>query len=176
MAKGILIIVLATMILAALAAIPEFFERMVRAQIERYFSGAVVAFDRREQCPEGWAIFSAGYGRVIVGAGGPGDGLTKREFGINGGTESHKLTSDELPKHKHLVVGIGRQGMGNITEWGIEVGGNDDVYRFDVDDRAPWPRPNGLKGQLVAQAKKADAVRHNNMPPFVPLYFCKKSG
>lgn len=131
--------------------------------------GAVVAFDRPEECPEGWDLFKAGFGRMIIGAGGPGDGLTKREFRLMGGTESHRLTSDELPRHEHPVVGVGDM---RITEWGHSVNNNDFPARLDVDDGPPY---NGVKGRLVAQAKKTEAVQHNNMPPFISLYLCKKT-
>lgn len=145
-------------------------DRRVRAQLERYFDGVVAAFDRREGCPEGWSPFSAGYGRVIVGAGGPGDGLTKRDFSVFGGAETHTLTRGELPPHDHRVVGQGDMG---INEWGhtLDENRHDNPPRLFVNDGPPW---GNIKGHLIAKATGGGAP-HNNMPPFVPLYFCKKS-
>ena len=140
-------------------------------------AGLVAAFDRadlnEDTCPEGWEPFVDGRGRVIVGAGNPsastgqlgvdeaGDPLTSRSLRQHGGAEKHTLSKDEMAAHSHRIDGF---------EWGYSVNGNGDAARIDVDDGAPW---EGHKGTLHT-SKEGPGDAHNNMPPYIALYLCKK--
>ena len=59
--------------------------------------------------PDGWALCDGGSGtpnlsgRFILGSG-KGAGLTSRSVGSTGGTEKHKLTVNQMPKHSHEVA------------------------------------------------------------------------
>ena len=59
-------------------------------------SGAVVAFDITEGCPDGWEGFQPANGRVIVGVG-SSDGLSNRTFRERGGRETVTLSREQLP-------------------------------------------------------------------------------
>ena len=148
----------------------------VYAQLPKLdISGAVVAFHwddlTPEKCPDGWEPFKQVRGRVIVGAGKSEENppLSEHPFNQIGGTERHKLALEEMPEHTHSV--IAKYETRTVKEWGFSVsGGEGSSLRIDADDRAPW---EGIKGTLIADtAGKGDS--HNNMPPFIALYFCKK--
>ena len=135
-------------------------------------SGAVVAFDLPGRCPNGWSDFVEGTSRTIVGAyfdygAGSGPVLTEDKFGKKltgrhyrdiGGEAKVTLSVPEMPKHRH----------------GLET----------VLDNKPLPPPTStarhvpIAGPYNSRYKRnfyegADRP-HNNMPPFIALYFCKK--
>lgn len=119
-------------------------------------SGAVVAFDRR--CPDnGWDLFDRAGGRFVVGAGhhankdtnGQQLEIYEKEF-LNGGEEKHTLTVEEMPSHSHSeqthFVGAGRAGSGD-----------------------------GAYGTSTAPTSPVGSSQpHNNMPPYIALFFCVK--
>ena len=125
-----------------------------------YPRGAVIAFDRDDLnvdlCPNGWVPFKKP-GHVVVGAGDAAPYLFREQ----GGAEMHKLTLDEMPKHEHPI---------KEYEWGHTINGNGHSRRIDVDDGPPW---SGITGQLVASSRGGGKA-HNNMPPYIALYLCKK--
>ena len=134
-------------------------------------SGAVMAFDLSDGCPKmGWSEFSDGQSRMIIGAtfkngnlpSGNGE-LTRRVFRTPGGTEKHKLKIEEMPTHAHPV---------STFDWGHTVNNNGSKNRIDVDDGPPY-KPD-WHGKLNTE-KRGDGVPHNNMPPYLPLFFCKKT-
>lgn len=147
----------------------------VRAELST--RGVVVAFDRddldQDTCPKGWKPFEQARGRVIVGAGDPskapaefgldenGNHLTDRSLRQHGGTETHQLSINEMPTHEHPVRDM---------EWGYSINGNDHPARIDVDDGPPW---GGHTGRLNTEPR-GENQPHNNMPPYIALYFCKK--
>ena len=151
-----------------------------------YPKGAVVAFNTTE-CPKGWDPFNPARARVIVGMGNPkgspddlgkdanGD-LTTYQLGDFGGTEKHKLTDDEMPKHEHNVIGIEQDGSIGVKEWGHSINGNGYSRRIDVDDGRPFRREGTnieIKGELIARPAGEDSP-HNNMPPYIALLYCEK--
>ena len=123
------------------------------AEIER---GAIVAFANRMGCPDGWTRFEAANGRFMLGV--------SDSFGplATGGERSVTLTEAELPAHDHLI---------GQFEWGHSINGNGHAPRIDVDDGPPWGERTGL---LLADAS-GENQSHNNMPPYIALYFCKKT-
>lgn len=140
--------------------------------------GSVIAFDRsdldQDTCPTGWKPFKESRGRMIVGAGDPsaapgafgsdekGNPLSNRAPRQYGGTEEHQLTPDEMARHNHPVTGL---------EWGVSVNGNDHPLRLDADDGGPWRNKTGRLS--TGEVGKGDP--HNNMPPYITLYLCKKT-
>ena len=107
--------------------------------------GAVLAFDLPDGCPEGWVAHPDSRGRFIVGVGDQ-KGLTAKPFHQIGGAEEHKLTSKEIPWLSGTVVAA------NLNEG--------DKFVWDL-------QRNGREFQDNTEP-------HNNMPPFIALYFCKK--
>lgn len=139
--------------------------------------GAVVAFDRddlsADKCPEGWTPFDRGRGRMIVGAGNPasapekfgfgedGKSLSNRDHRQHGGSETHVILQRELPSQVLL------HGM-----WFDESAAE---QRFGVKSESDHPYARVLAVEESAIGKlDGGQVPHNNMPPYVALYFCKK--
>lgn len=165
--------------------------RIAQSNLEAEFKpfreaiGAVVAFDRSDAaaggaCPEGWSYFEPAGGRMIVGAGREhenrdvagnplakyaafSDDMTQSKANAVGGEERHLLTEAEMPSHSHAFSGH------PVTK------GN------AVPDLAS-PRPLSTGGAVdrgsYAPAGDISAAGgnqpHNNMPPYVALYYCKR--
>ena len=139
--------------------------------------GAVLAFDRSESgdaCPQGWSLFLPAGGRFIVGA---GNHSNSDELGIRlttypafrddlsratGGAERHTLTLSEMPQHSHETV---EAGDSSNSAWGV---GAPRRARQGVRWDASFP--------TSFTAPAGDTQPHNNMPPYIALYFCKKEG
>lgn len=121
-------------------------------------SGAVMAFDRHDGCPVGWSNFDAGMGRMIVGVDG-GKYRLPYEAGepvyVTGGSETHKLTVEEMPAHSHSFHD-----------------------HYSIPDRGEVG--NGTKTRQTARdttrttSSVGSGMPHNNMPPYIALYYCKK--
>lgn len=126
-------------------------------QRESVPSGAVVAFDRPEGCPDGWADMGQVWrGRTLVAA--VSDTNDTYGFRRSGGEESVKLEPWHLPPHSHSMTLTGRWGdqYGGPHGWGHDAGGQPPVtLRTSNGD--------GLQGEA-----------HYNMPPYIALYYCKK--
>ncbi|MEM7768860.1 MAG: hypothetical protein AAF253_15540 [Pseudomonadota bacterium] len=129
--------------------------------------GTVIAFDSAAGCPMGWIDFASGRGRAIVGAtppGGESGGLTRREFQEQGGAETHTLTVDEIPYHEH---GVGVYAGGAVDP---RLGQGPYTYVLPSDTSSPE-----IEGSYYTTKKDELAGKsHNNMPPYIALYFCKK--
>ena len=124
--------------------------------------GAVVAF--ATACPTdlGWKEYRPARGRFLVATGEHTDATgTKRVFapgvGADNGSYEHKLTVDEMPRHRHV---IDRQGpTRGITDL----------------------PPIGSDGAVIAviEQEKSHAAGgskpHNNIPPYIALHFCEKT-
>ena len=124
-------------------------------------SGAVIAFDRPSGCPEGWTEFTDGGGRFIIGVDGAKYKLPyvagRPEYQM-GGEEAHTLTVEEMPIHAHRIKRTSRSG-GGVS--GVFVDWN---YMGEPND----------KGAVDGTADNGGSQPHNNMPPYIALYFCKK--
>lgn len=128
--------------------------------------GAVVAFHSSESitCPgDEWKLFDEAKGRFIVGAGQPSSNrLTSHRVGDIGGEERVTLSKPQIPKHTHALT-LGRHWGDrsvNIDKHGWGGDGNDQGGATRITN-------NGIHDGLNNQS-------HNNMPPFIALYFCKK--
>lgn len=144
--------------------------------------GAVIAFDRSEDrgggfvggaCPVGWSLFRDAGGRFIIGAGAhtntdsAGNALTDyRAYSDDpieaiGGYETVILEETQMPSHSH-----------SHNDEYAELRGLPD--RLDSD--------GGDVGIVVTNVNKetgevGDGLPHDNLPPFIALYFCiKESG
>ncbi len=114
----------------------------------------VAAFDTANGCPNGWKEFEKVAGRVIVGEG-SGFGLSKRGYREEGGTETHTLTENELPSHKHGVL----QMVGDNNVDGVD---STTTHSGDMHNQNKHTQATG------------ENAPHNNMQPFLVLKFCKK--
>jgi hypothetical protein len=150
-------------------------------------NGAVVAFwsepeaKHADVCPDGWNPVSETAGRIIIGAGqqkevwqrytdgssvpnGERMPFTPRKPQDVGGEETHVLTEKEMPGHIHGFEGTPqkRSGQGN---WALDFAVGGPIGDTPVPDYTPSGKITSAGGGLS----------HNTLPPFLALYFCKKS-
>ncbi|UES60239.1 hypothetical protein GFK91_31495 (plasmid) [Roseibium aggregatum] len=128
-------------------------------------SGAVVAFLSAESdpCPgKKWNIFNEAKGRFIVGAGqGAQSGLTDKKVRATGGEERVKLSIEHMPEHRHAVYPHAGVKSDHDKNW----------------DGAPTEGVDAGGGNMVSEATTGIAggdSAHNNMPPYLALYYCIK--
>ncbi len=148
--------------------------------------GAVLAFERddltAETCPDGWQPYKNARGRMIVGAGDPsesegkfgfdeaGNRLTHYVMRQHGGAETHALDVDEMPDHAHRAAPYDNPGRGFLVHTG--------------PNQVRLSGPDGPIGTLTdvelttggVDRERRETLPHNNMPPYIALYFCKKEG
>jgi len=155
-------------------------------------------------CPEGWSFFEPAGGRMIVGAGdhdnqwfAEGSNVAQRltiyqtyaqdaragiqdseEARATGGTPTVALTVSQMPPHQHATtppVAADDQGLW-WTPWGQS---GDTPHDFGYQ-RALFSasfrtnEPGGYPNTSIAGGQGDVAAPHNNMPPFIALYYCKK--
>lgn len=160
----------------ALSTNPTFRDR-VAGEILKSLSGAVVAFDLEAGCPIGWQSFDAAASRVIVGVGQgaidrPGDTdllLTNRNNRDFGGEEAVKLSLDQMPTHSHSVLDSGHV---HGALWADGRSGQDFGWDDDRGTRGSVETGKAVTG--ITLATSGEGRSHNNMPPYIALYFCKK--
>jgi len=137
--------------------------------------GSVVAFDSEAGCPEGWSPYQEAAGKFLLGAGegtlrwtGPHprpDGvppvvpLTPVELGDQGGGETHRLAIEELPNHSHNA---------SFALSGYKL----DWYGARRSHPVPTSAPSG--GSEFDWSVGGNQP-HNNMPPYIALYYCKRT-
>lgn len=138
--------------------------------------GAVMAFDA-ERCPSGWAAFQQAGGRFIIGSGlhenKDVNGLPLKAFktGLSGGEAVHALTIDEMPKHTHqFSIEAGAKIPEKFPDFWLS--GTGSTYNFEFNNPS-GPQAN-VGGLVLGIAEAGGSQAHNNMPPYVALYFCKK--
>ena len=140
--------------------------------------GTIAAFVL-PSCPGGWSSFKEAGGRFIVGAGEHLEGGNKDQINRTlstyeisyvqgepkyqtGGEEKHQLIEDEMPEHNHSLGRFrGEQNdflAGSTAGFGIASNFNN---RVEV-----------AESKAISDTGKSQA--HNNMPPYIALYFCRK--
>ncbi|HEU4839276.1 MAG TPA: prepilin-type N-terminal cleavage/methylation domain-containing protein [Micavibrio sp.] len=138
--------------------------------------GSVVAFDL-PACPLGWQDYSASVGRTIIGAGiFPSESYTVNGrpwssqtvdyvLGVPGGYQTWVIGIDELPSHRHKVIGPAG-GEARYTYF------NPTTYD------ASKPKLAGINEStidpVVMLENTGGDIPHSNMPPYLPLRYCKK--
>ncbi|MEP3277034.1 MAG: hypothetical protein ABJN26_06140 [Stappiaceae bacterium] len=140
--------------------------------------GAVLAF--AIECPKDWDVYKPATARMIIGAGeefhpkhatwdqqrlegGKEEiSLTPRALHYSGGEEAHILKVNEIASHDHDYHDFWWKGSGFITGGPIAAlqGGSNE---YD-------PHNAGYQ-----TAMKGGNQAHNNMPPFIALYYCMKN-
>lgn len=82
--------------------------------------------------------------------------------GETGGEESHKLKTDEMPRHSHKIVSMSWGGKG-LNE---EINHNYNFWVFDRNNNAPIDIS-------YLQAAGGDQP-HNNMPPYITRVYWER--
>ncbi len=143
-------------------------------------SGAVMAFDRRGECPDGWSDYTPGAGRVIIGTGAgnfdpEGNALTERELGKTGGFEAIKLELEHMPSHSHALSSGPQEHVSEFAPHNGFAGSNEPFGLYEVFNPNPEPWAGG-SDNLHEETLRADGgdAAHNNMPPYIALNLCKK--
>ncbi len=147
-----------------------------RARAQLPPTGSILLVDDRRGCPAGWtdvALSEPGVfaGRVPVAAG-FSEGLSFRNFRQVGGSETVALSEPELPAHAHVLpLGFNapRTAAGGPSRPGGAVGGSFSVGGSDTEVAV-----RALTGRERTERSGAGAA-HENMPPFVALYWCRKT-
>lgn len=153
-------------------------------------AGAVLAFDLPDKCPPGWSNFEEATSRVIVGAyfdrgagaveapteDEHGQKLQARHYRIWGGAEQHRLSVNEMPEHNHTgsVRGSDRAVIFRDSLPLTDLPG---LNQLNYDETGSTDK-GGIywKGMSVDLDDAGGSQPHNNMPPYIALYFCKKEG
>ena len=133
--------------------------RRIEGLIEVIPRGAVLAFDLARGCPKGWSNFEEADGRFLLGV--EETYLYRRE----GGEEEVTLKVKEMPAHSHTVAVPKNWATAKIVDEleGKPVG---NLFNRIISETNVAGGPS--------EAKSGEAKPHNNMPPFIVLYFCKK--
>ena len=106
-------------------------------------------------------------GRVVVGQG-SGSGLTSRSMGASGGTETHALTTGEMPSHSHTTNAVGGT-LGLITADGSNTAG------AGLDSSPVEPNLYAAPAALSIDSA-GSGTAHNNMQPFAVLNYIIRYG
>lgn len=152
----------------ASAAAEDADTRLVNTQLPNLVSanavpkGAVVTFATPCPTDRGWKEYEQARGRFLVAAGKNTDSAgNEREFapgvGDDDGTYKHTLTTDEMPAHRHAVD---RQGPTRGIE-GLPPIGSDGAIIAVIEQEMSHIAGKGQP--------------HNNVPPYIALYFCEKT-
>ena len=135
--------------------------------------GAVIAFLSAESSPckgENWTLYEDAMGRAIIGAGTGDGGLTARSVETKGGAETVQLKISNLPPHDHKhrhPPNTASQHGGNLYAAYSERTAEKEWFRLSHV-------PNGTHKVFVPDSTTLTGlgVAHENMPPFVALYYC----
>lgn len=138
---------------------------------------AILIVDDADGCPIGWVdmavrepkIFA---GRTIVARGFETE-REPRQYRDTGGTETHRLALAEMPRHSHTVTSSppadGRavhDGFGgSAAAYGLS-----STYDTSINPITGWSRTQ----HSTFMSSEGNDQPHNNMPPYVALYFCKQ--
>jgi microcystin-dependent protein len=130
--------------------------------------------------PSGWAICDGTNGtpdlrgRFLVGSnpnGSKTDSYTVREVGQSGGSETHTLTTSEIPGHSHTYSDIyfSEHTNHNKGEFNHVEGSNNKVglNRWVDND-------NSFLGKKKSSDSSGGGAPHNNIPPFYSVIHIMK--
>lgn len=112
-----------------------------------------------DPCPTDWTRYREADGRVVVGVGTHREGLAPYTPFQKDGERNHELTVDEMPTHAHQTIHQFMQAVGS--------GGSNRIALMQDGVSA--------SSRTTISEKVGMGVPHNNMPPYIALYFCKKS-
>ena len=139
----------------------------------KFPTGTVLIVDSPQGCPLGWYDMAKREphnftGRAIVAVG-SATGRETRIYRQNGGSEVVALTQAEMPSHSHTISDPKHQH------------GEDWLESFDGTQDGWYGRTGKIGGRQDHHEATGISINpiggnqpHNNMPPYIALYFCKK--
>ena len=102
-----------------------------------------------------------GEGRVPVGVYEPDSDFS--EAGLIGGEKTHKLTTGEMPSHKHSLNNDG----GNIGYYD----GSNGSYRYSTG----WNPQSTRTDISISSGSTGGSQAHNNLQPYITCYMWKRT-
>lgn len=95
---------------------------------------------------------------------GQGPGLSLHDLGETGGSETVTLLQSEIPAHSHALNGVNDSGLQSTPGGAVSARAN--LYKSG-------PAANTLVNMSVnAIAPAGGSQPHNNMQPYLTMYFC----
>jgi hypothetical protein len=149
---------------------------------------AIVAFDSsdldEDHCPPGWSPFLLARAHVLVGAGDPRKAPEKMAFDEkgrplegyvlrqHGGEQAHQLTPGELPSYRPEIQKIPAQTRFELKETDVvPCDGSGCNQLGAITDRSRAGQ-HGIVNLAISSI--GEDKPHNNMPPYVGVYYCRK--
>ncbi|MCY0094397.1 hypothetical protein [Hoeflea ulvae] len=174
-ALGVVGIVSGFVALAALGAWTVLRPSLIE-QIGGVPPGAVIAFDIEDgkPCPAGWESFKSARARTIIGAGDPSEAPGKMRYDQNGellstyirgqhyGEERVQLFKRNFPSHSHSVP-----FSSTSTE-------NSRPFGLIEEQNSNYSTRVAVSGASTDSSAYGGDEAHNNMQPYIALYYCKK--
>ena len=129
-----------------------------------------------------WVAF--GQGRAVIGAG-HGTGLTNRAAGATGGTETHTLTLEQMPRHDHGEAGAS-SGRVATTQDAHNVNSSG-PFSFDntvqnVGNRLAAGSAGTTTNRAIrfnlpvhTHASNGNGEAHNNMQPWIVVHMWRRT-
>lgn len=121
-----------------------------------------------------WAAFGAG--RTLIGAGTSDQAFTA---GATGGESNHALSWSEMPVHNHGVSDPGHNHASNTSGQTVFTAGSTNTT---TDNRAggfqqvTWGNTvTSVSGTGVSTQNAGSGAAANNLPPYVVVYFWKRT-
>ena len=130
---------------------------------------AVVAFTSEKgerTCPPGWKPYEKAKDRFILGA-----GNKYQVVGSTGGEETVKLEERHMPSHRHGLAYLTIRGDVRFTDGGL---GSSIPYADVPPERSFGRSQVSHYGPEDGTLPTGVDEPHNNMPPWIALYYCIK--
>lgn len=125
-----------------------------------------------DPCPTGWSRYTRADGRFIVGVGAHRPGLETLAVFTSDGEREHTLTPDQMPIHNHVLHDPGHTHGLPQNRDSTQPGS----FRFHASPGVLEPRESDPAETGITLDEAGGGKAHNNMPPYIALYFCKKEG
>lgn len=153
----------------------------LRSEVDELRSGmppedSILIVDDPNGCPAGWRDMASDdpakfAGRMALAAIQSSDPNNPYHYRQAGGEATHILTIEEMPPHRHSVS----SRFDDRVHDGFGGSGSAVGLSEQFDPRAPtrdgWSR--SIHPNFMSEVGGGSA--QNNMPPYVALYFCKRS-
>ena len=93
---------------------------------------------------------------------GQGQGLSLRDLGETGGSESVTLLESEIPSHTHHLQAANDSGLSDTPQGQVPAQGN--IYDTSIGQAIPM--------SSMALSPAGGSQPHNNMQPYLVMSFC----
>ena len=140
-------------LLVELTSSRQFADLVARSSVST--DGMLAAFTSPDGCPPGWVSFERASGRMLVGT------SSQFPFGSLGGEEEVTLSVQQIPAHSHSLSD--RLFVSGTS--GDDAARTSTEMRFHLDQVGEHP-------DLQETGSMGGGGAHNNMPPYIAIYWC----